>query len=307
MYGSSMGSIQAALIKLSACGWVNNPMPVQKGGNKNMKQIKLENSPIVYYSSGSEQDEWILFLHAAFVDHGMFQNQTEYFRGKFNVLTVDLIGHGQSVNTRRGDGIDKMSEWIHEILKAEGIEKIHIVGVSLGAVVAQDFANHYPDEVKSLACFGGYDINHFDPKMQRENSGKQMLMMLKALVSVKWFAKANKEISACTPQAQEQFYEMNIRFPKKSFRYLASLNGLVNRFTTGQRPYPLLIGCGQKDIPMELAAVEAWKAGEPDCEVILFENAGHCVNMDVPGIFNEALEDFLAKTGRCRYNDLYLR
>lgn len=257
-----------------------------------MKQIQLENSPVTYYVSGSEQEEWVLFLHAAFVDHGMFQAQTEYFQGKYNVLAVDLIGHGQSVNTRRGDSIDKMSLWIHEILKAEGIEKIHIVGVSLGAVAAQDFANRYPDEVKSLACFGGYDINHFDGKMQRENSGKQMLMMLKAAVSVKWFAKANRKISACTPKAQEQFYEMNIRFPKSSFRYLASLNGMVNKFTTGQRNYPLLIGCGQKDVPLALAAVEAWKAAEPSCEVIVFENAGHCVNMDVPRKFNEALEEF---------------
>ncbi len=257
-----------------------------------MKQLKLKNSPIAYYISGSDQDEWVLFLHAAFVDHNMFQDQTEYFQGKYNVLAVDLIGHGQSLNTRRGDSIDKMSAWIHEILKEERIEKIHIVGVSLGAVVAQDFANHYPEEVKSLACFGGYDINHFDAKMQRENSGKQILMMLKAVVSVKWFAKANKKISACTAKAQEQFYELNIHFPKRSFRYLASLNGMVNKFTTGQRTYPLLIGCGQKDIPMELVAVDAWKATEPDCEVILFENAGHCVNMDAPREFNEALEGF---------------
>ena len=41
------------------------------------------------------------------------------------------------------------------IMKEEKIGKIHMVGVSLGAVLAQDFANHYPDMVKSLACFGG--------------------------------------------------------------------------------------------------------------------------------------------------------
>lgn len=96
----------------------------------------------------------------------------------------------------------------------------------------------------------------------------QMLMMLKALFSVKWFAQANKKISAHTTQAQNEFYELNLGFPKKSFLYLASLNSLIgNDQGTASRPYPLLIGCGQYDIPMEL---------------IIFDGAGHCVNMDVP-------------------------
>lgn len=258
---------------------------------KGMDQFKLEHSPVVYYVSGREHREWVLFLHAAFADHNMFRAQTEYFRDSYNVLTVDVIGHGQSTDTVKGDGIDKMSVWIYDILKAEKIEKIHLVGVSLGAVLAQDFANRYPGAVKSLACFGGYDVNHFDRKMQKENSASQMLMMLKALFSVKWFAEANKKISAYTLQAQNDFYDMNVRFPKKSFLYLASLNSMVNKYQTAKREYPLLIGCGKFDIPMELTAVELWKKNEPDCKMIVFENAGHCVNMDVPQEFNAALEE----------------
>ena len=257
-----------------------------------MKQFKLDDSPITYYISGRECAEWVLFLHAAFVDHKMFRTQIAYFRDRYNVLAVDSIGHGKSINTKKGDSIDKMSAWICDIMKAEKIEKIHIVGVSLGAVLAQDFANHYPGMVKSLACFGGYDINHFDMKMQKENSASQMLMMLKALFSIKWFARANKKISAFMRQAQNDFYDMNIQFPKKSFMYLASLNRMVNVYQTGERAYPLLIGCGEYDIPMELEAVKIWKEREPQCKVVIFENAGHCVNMDTPQIFNATMEEF---------------
>ena len=257
-----------------------------------MKQSKIDNSPITYYMSGKERDEWVLFLHAAFVNHKMFKTQIEYFRNKYNVLAVDIIGHGNSINTKKGDSIDKMSSWIYDIMKAEKIEKIHIVGVSLGAVLAQDFANHHPDMVKSLACFVGYDINNFDMKMQKENSASQMLMMLKALFSIKWFAKANKKISAFTLQAQNDFYDMNIQFPKKSFMYLASLNNMVNKYQAEQRAYPLLIGCGEFDIPMELDAVKMWKDREPQCKVVIFENAGHCVNMDTPHMFNVTIEEF---------------
>ena len=264
---------------------------MEKGGIR-IERLQLKDSPIVYYVSGREQKEWVLFLHAAFVSHEMFEEQTEYFKNRYNVLAVDIIGHGQSVNTKKGDSIDRMSAWIHDIIKAENIETIHIVGISLGAVLAQDFANHYPENVKSLACFGGYDINNFDKAMQKENGAAQMLMMLKAICSVKWFAKANKKISAYTPKAQDLFYEMNIRFPKKSFQYLASLNSLVNEHQTGQRAYPLLIGCGSHDMPMELEAVRQWKTREPDCVVKIFEHAGHCVNLDVPQEFHKIMEEF---------------
>ncbi len=256
---------------------------------------RLGGSPIVYYLSGKEHTEWVLFLHAAFADHNMFRTQVEYFKDKYNIFTIDIVGHGQSTDTKKGDGVDKMSEWISDILRAEKIEKIHIVGVSLGAVLAQDFANRYPNAVKSLACFGGYDINNFDEKMQKENGAKQMVMMLKAVFSIKWFAEENKKILAYMPKAQEAFYEMNIRFPKRSFLYLASLSSMVNKHRTIKRNYPLLIGCGEHDIPMEFLAVKKWKENEPDCEVVIFENAGHCVNMDVPEEFNRVMERFWGK------------
>lgn len=260
-----------------------------------MKEYRLDNSPIVYYVSDNGHKSWVMFLHAAFADHRMFDTQIDSFGEKFNVIVPDLIGHGASVQTQKGDGIGKMSKRIYEILQKHAIAKIHLAGVSIGAVLAQDFANKYPQCVASLACFGGYDINNFDSKMQRENGSAQMFMMLKALVSVKWFAEANKKISAYTPEAQQAFYEMNIRFPKKSFMYLAGLNGMVNVCKTGERGYPLLIGCGEHDVPMAHAAVNMWKETESRAEVAVIPGAGHCANMDVPERFNQTLMEFMNK------------
>ena len=88
-----------------------------------MEQLKINDSPITYYVSGRDRDEWVLFLHAAFFNHKMFKTQIEYFRNKYNVLAVDIIGHGKSINTKKGDSIDKMSAWIYDIMNAQKIEK----------------------------------------------------------------------------------------------------------------------------------------------------------------------------------------
>ncbi len=124
-------------------------------------------------------------------------------------------------------------------------------------------------------------------------------MMLKALISIKWFAKANKKISAYTAPAQEEFYKMNLEFRKKSFMYLAKLQNLVNKYPKKPRTYKLLVGCGEHDVPMEIEIVNEW-AEKEGCEKVIFAGAGHCVNMDVPQEFNARLQEFF-ETSR---NDL---
>jgi 3-oxoadipate enol-lactonase len=260
------------------------------------KEKKLQNSPIYYYITDNNATESILFIHAAFADHTSFDKQIEYFSQRYRVITLDLIGHGKSTQTKKGDDITKTADYISLIMEIEGIQQLHLVGVSIGAVLVQDFANKYPGKVASLCCIGAYDINHFDSSLQKENSGKQMGMMLKALISVKWFAESNKTISAATPEAQEAFYQMNIKFKKSSFRYLASLSKLVNKGETKKREYPLLIGYGDKDAPVEAKIAETWNKSEPESKLLVFKNAGHLVNMDVPEEFNVALDQFISAT-----------
>ena len=47
-----------------------------------MQKLYLENSPICYYLDGTANSKWVVFVHAAFVDHRMFDKQFEYFSGK---------------------------------------------------------------------------------------------------------------------------------------------------------------------------------------------------------------------------------
>lgn len=255
---------------------------------------QLEGSPIYYYITDNNAANSILFIHAAFADHTSFDKQVAYFSPRYRTITLDLIGHGKSVQTKKGDDITKTADYIARILELEDIQQAHLVGVSIGAVLIQDFANKYPEKVASLCCIGAYDINNFDPSMQKENSGKQVGMMLKALVSVKWFAKSNKAISATTSDAQEAFYQMNIKFKKRSFVYLANLSKLLNKCETKKRKYSLLIGYGEKDSPLEAKAAEMWNKSEPESKLLVFKDSGHLVNMDSPDEFNLALDQFIS-------------
>ncbi|MGL4335880.1 MAG: alpha/beta fold hydrolase [Turicibacter sp.] len=254
-----------------------------------MTDKRLENTPIHYYMTGNKSGECMIFVHAAFANHTSFNSQLEFFSKRYQIITLDLIGHGQSIHSKKGDGIDKTAEYIHQIMKVENLNKIHLIGVSIGAVLIQDFANEYPESVASLCCIGGYDINNFDASIQKENSKAQIKMMLKAIISIKWFSAENKKISAFTEEAQEAFYQMNIQFKRSSFRYLTTLSKLVNQQETKKRLYPLLIVCGEKDNKMAIKAANLWHKSEPDSQLKIFEGAGHLVNMDIPNEFNDFL------------------
>lgn len=259
-----------------------------------MEEMRLANSPIVYCIDKSAGTDWVVFLHAAFVNHLMFEEQINYFAGKYNILAIDILGHGKSLDAQKGDSIEKMAEWINEIFVVHNIQKAHFVGVSLGSVFVQDFANHFADKVQSMACFGGYDINDFDMDKQKENTKAQMSMMMKAIFSIKAFANANKEISAYTEEGKEKFYNLNLQFKKKSFIYLSKLQNLVNKYPKSEREIPLLVGCGEFDIPMEIDIVTEW-AKKSGCEKVIVSGAGHCINLDKPQEFNSILENFWKK------------
>ena len=114
------------------------------------KTLTVNENIIHYYVSGKKSNPAILFIHPAFSDHSCFYKQVDFFSQEFRVITIDLIGHGLSEVRNNKDKIDNSTEHIFEILNAENIEKLHIAGVSMGALIAQHFALKHPDKTLSL-------------------------------------------------------------------------------------------------------------------------------------------------------------
>ena len=251
-----------------------------------MEEKVLRNTSIHYWINGAKVDSAIVFIHPAFGDHSCFDAQLDYFKD-YRIITLDLIGHGKSIGKGK---LEDTALYIKQIMETENLKSINLVGISIGAVLVQDFANKYPDMVSSLTCIGGYDINNFTKELQKDTGSEQKKMMFKALFSIKSFAEDNKRISAYTEEAQEKFYQMNLRFRKSSFRYLASLGKMINKYQTKERSYPLLIGVGKYDNEMAKKASMIWHESEPQSEYVEFESAGHIVNMDTPEQFNKVLK-----------------
>jgi pimeloyl-ACP methyl ester carboxylesterase len=96
----------------------------------------------------------VMFIHGAANDHSVWALQSRYFAYHgFNVLAVDLPGHGKSVGPAL-PGVEDMAAWALRVLDAAGIEKAALVGHSMGSLIALETAARRPDRVEKLALIG---------------------------------------------------------------------------------------------------------------------------------------------------------
>ena len=96
----------------------------------------------------------IVFVHGAGFDHSWFGLQSRYFayHGR-NVLAVDLPGHGRSEGPPL-QSVEQVTDWIVALLDSAKLDRASVVGHSLGALVALEFAARHPERVDRIALLG---------------------------------------------------------------------------------------------------------------------------------------------------------
>lgn len=257
------------------------------------KTIPLQGTEIHYFSNDQQNAESILFLHPAFSDHSCFDNQIDFFAEHFHVITVDLLGHGLSSVGQSNDKIDHSAKHLNQILLKENIEKIHLVGVSMGSLLAQDLAAKFPSKILSLTALGGYDIHHIYPEINKAQRKEMFKWLFKVLFSMDAFRRYAASVSAIKESEQVNFYQSTKGFTRKSFTVMSALGNIMANREKDIGSYPLLILSGEKDNELALQVTKKWHDKESESRFYIVKNAGHCANMDNPIEFNRIVSDFL--------------
>lgn len=96
----------------------------------------------------------VVFIHGAQNDHSVWALQSRYFAHHgFNVLAVDLPGHGRSAGSALGS-VAALSDWLLALLDAAGVAQAMLVGHSMGSLIALEAAYQAPARVSRLALLG---------------------------------------------------------------------------------------------------------------------------------------------------------
>lgn len=96
----------------------------------------------------------IVFLHGAGMDHSVWALQTRWFAHHgYGVLAPDLPGHGQSGGAPLPTIAD-MADWTAALIAAAGASSAHLVGHSMGSLVALEAAARHPAKITQISLIG---------------------------------------------------------------------------------------------------------------------------------------------------------
>lgn len=257
------------------------------------KQLQKEIYSLYYYTQGDPSKEAIVFIHPAYGDYTCFHHQVDVFAEDYHVISLDMPGHGKSQVRGGGVGIDVTVELVAEIIEKEGHAQAHLVGVSLGSLMAQAVAHRYPHLVKSVTVTGGYSIfgdNSAISKAQNREIFKAIFLMIFNMDGFRRYVVRNTNV---VEAEREVLYQAMQKFTRRSLPVMSGMGKILDK-TPHTLSQPLLIVAGEQDLPIVLSSAQDWQKREPDARLVVIPAAGHCANMDNPAAFNRLLAEFIS-------------
>ena len=95
----------------------------------------------------------IVFIHGVGLTKEIWDPQINFFKN-YNTLTYDLLGHGKTPLKKTKIEIENFTEQLFKLIKELNFNKIHLIGFSLGALIARHFASEHSDKLSSLTLLG---------------------------------------------------------------------------------------------------------------------------------------------------------
>ena len=95
----------------------------------------------------------IVFIHGVGLNKEIWEPQVNFFKN-YNTLTYDLLGHGKTSLKKSKVSLKDFSKQLLKLINELSFEKIHLVGFSLGALIARHFAYENSDRLGSLIIHG---------------------------------------------------------------------------------------------------------------------------------------------------------
>ncbi|AZO12107.1 MULTISPECIES: alpha/beta fold hydrolase [unclassified Mesorhizobium] len=94
----------------------------------------------------------VLLIHGVGMDASIWQPQIASMQDRFDLIAIDMLGHGVSPLPPENAGLSDFAEQAIRLLDRLGLKRVAVIGHSMGALVAQEIALRSPSRVSSLVC-----------------------------------------------------------------------------------------------------------------------------------------------------------
>ncbi|CAD6511448.1 alpha/beta fold hydrolase [Paraburkholderia sabiae] len=253
----------------------------------------------VYAPQSDDARETVVLIHGVGMNQSVWAPQIDALTAAYQVIVYDMLGHGESALPTPAPTLDEYASQLEALLDAMKIERAHVVGHSMGALVALEFALTHPQRTLSVAALNAvYDRT----PAQREAVMSRAATLSDAPAAAgvdatlsRWFGDpVPGHLTQAAQAVRDLLLSVDPIGYARTYRLFASSDDAhVGRLAHLAVPALFLTGeCDPNSSPsMSLAMADVAPYGR--AEVI--SNERHMMNVTDPARVNERLLAFLAE------------
>ncbi len=260
-----------------------------------MNTIKIRGSTIRYLDLNLRNSHVLLLVHGHPFDHTMWKYQYEVL-SNFRLILPDLKGYGKSDYQFDKLFIEEQALDLAILLDELGIEKVHLMGLSMGGQIIVEFQRLFPSRVTSLILCAS------TPHAETEEGYEKRLKLAESIREIGMHEYTKKDIEkylnldVVGTKSQVYLHLFKMMTETKKEGAVASNKGRAERRDNFHHlktiGIPTLVIAGQKDYFFKVKDVEKVALQIKGADFRVIKNSGHLPNMENPTLFNALIKSF---------------
>lgn len=278
-----------------------------------MPFVEVEDGRVYYEVKGKGRP--LVLIHGAWATHEWWRWQVPELSRGYQVLTLDVRGHGKSSLLKSAYSVDGFTRDLEILLKQVLIDELALVGWSMGGIISMQYCLNYREKVKALILIA--TRGHRNPQMKRRILFQYLqarLSLLMDLASPRKYDRATDRFPGEEKRVRREVSKMlSPSTPREAFDWvMADLikNPRGNYFEVAKSIWdweggeelsriaiPTLIMVGENDVRTPPRFSHLLHAKIPESKLVIVKDAGHCLALERPEVVNAEIFTFLKDLG----------
>lgn len=236
----------------------------------------------------------LVFVHGFMGGGQQWQAQRTALGAQYDVIALDLPGYGQNAHLAAPTSIAAFARWALNDLSARGIDRFHLVGHSMGGMIAQDMTAQAPGRVDRLVLYGTGATGLLPGRFESIDASKRRAsadgpQATARRIAATWFleCEAADAYEGCAAIAERSSLQAILA----GLDAMETWDGQPNLAGIGART---LVIWGDHDRTYPWHQTELLWTAIPGASLAVLPDCAHAAHLEKPELFNRLLGDFLA-------------
>ena len=240
----------------------------------------------------------VVLIHGVGLNKELWGGQVVGLAPHYRVIAYDMLGHGASPRPDPDCGLPGYAEQLHELLEHLQLPAAHVIGFSMGGLVARAFALHYPQQLQSLVVLNSVFNRSAEQRagvIARTSQAAQHGPDANAEAALsRWFSREYQAANPAQIAAIRQTLAGNDPQGYLTTYELFATQDMYRADDLHDIQAPTLIATGELDPGSTPQMARQLAERIPHAQVAVLAEQRHMMPVESPRLVNQVLLDFLA-------------